>query len=577
MLTTKHLPQSHTGSRFCEFFSHRFNFIKSSYRSAPEWITISDYPIEHRNLWSAYQDPEQLIGLSFGTTSHYAVLDIDRGSPYHPASSEVQYQELLGAYEAIGINNVVTVQSSTSGGLHIYLVFPKALPTFNLAKMLRLTANRAGYEVKDGTLEIYPNTKAFSKEGKTAYKPLRLPLQQGSYLLDKDFEPYSNDIEVFLEQAEAAAEEQDIDLVEIAIEAASQIKQFWRVKGNGDASSFAQDLREQISEGWTGPSQTNDLLRIMGTYGRVFKGLEGQELADYIVTKAESSPGYQQYCHHKHHIQRRGKDWARCIEKYYYPYGSETIRVGSFNQMQQSGSRPEREPKKNVVNQSRQEEALERIKQGMDYVIKTVKVLPRKVGELKNALVEAITQLFGKRPSDKTLYRYKEWWHPQYIQLGNPEPSGEEKAPVISPVSETKQQIEQEVQDKLETSEASQGNGSELCHTPPENSQKIEKEATAPKALEEKDSSVCATPLRYMKVYRLNRHGNGLISKRISSSRTSSYRIQGIPEGSFVKLCRGVKHSRHPELVYVKPVQGAEDWIDGIAVLLSSLTLIDDS
>ena len=395
MLTTKHLPQSYTGQRFCEFFKHRFNFIKSSYSSPPEWITISNYPIEHRNLWSTYQDPERLIGLSFGIVTRYAVLDIDRGSPYHPSNSESEYQELLGAYEAIGINKVVTVQSSSSGGLHIYFVFPKALPTFNLAKMLRLTANRAGYEVKDGTLEIFPNTKAFSKQGKTAYKPLRLPLQQGSYLLDKDFEPYSNDIEVFLNQAEVAAEEQDIGLIEVAIETASQIKHFRRVKGSGDASSFAQDLREQIAQGWTGEGQTNDLLRIIGTYGRVFKGLEGQALIDYIVTKAESSPGYQKYCQHKHHIKQRGKDWARCIEKYYYPYGSQPIRVGSFQEVQKKCNRQEKVAKENVVNQSRQQEAVSRIKQGMDYVIETVKALPTKVGELKNLLLEAITHLFG--------------------------------------------------------------------------------------------------------------------------------------------------------------------------------------
>jgi hypothetical protein len=443
--------------------------------------------------------------------------------------------------------------------------------------MLRLTANRAGYEVKDGTLEIFPNTKAFSKEGKTAYKPLRLPLQQGSYLVDGDFVPYSNDIAVFLDQAEAAAKEQDIDLIEIALETASQIKQFWRVKGSGDASSFAQDLREQIAEGWTGPSQTNDLLRIIGTYGRVFKGLEGEALANYIVEKAESSPGYQKYCHHKHHIQRRGKDWARCIEKYYYPYGSEPIRAGSFNQMQQSGSRPEREPKENVVNQNRQEEALERIKQGMEHVIKTVKALPRKVGELKNALVEAITQLFGKRPSDKTLYRYKEWWHPQHIQQGEPEASGEENLPVMSPVLAKQQENEPEIPDEPETLEASQGKGSGLCHTPYENWQKAEEAVTALKPLQEKDSGVCATPLRYMKVYILNYPGWGLISKRLSRRRETSFRMERIEAGCEVKLCRGSKHSRHPELVYVKPVQGADDWIGGIAVSLSALTLVDDS
>lgn len=631
MLTTKHLPQSYTGQRFCEFFKHRFNFIKSSYSSTSEWITISDYPLEHRNLWCLYQDPERLVGLSFGTTTRYAVLDIDRHSPYHPANSELQYRELLGAYEGVGINSVVTVQSSFSGGLHIYFVFPKALPTFNLARMLRLTAVRAGYEVKDGTLEIFPNTKAFSKQGKTAYKPLRLPLQQGSYLLDKDFVPYSNEIEVFLNQAEAAGEDQDPDLIEVAIETASHIKNFRRVKGDGDACSFAQDLREQIAEGWTGSQQTNDLLRIIGTYGRVFKGLEGQALADYILTKAEASPGYRLYCQHQHNIHRRAKDWGRCIEKYYYSYGSEASRVGTFNQLQKSGSRP---PKENVVNQSRQEEAIDRIKEGVNYVIETVKVLPRQVGEWKRALVEAIIKLFGKRPSDETLYRYKEWWHPQHIKLARPESSSQSSEAVsvqtgvttekgknrtltengVEPKAEQDSQkveprvavnsskameteldtqlssqcssavsraeavstqlIELEAHPDPSTPEALPREASEIFHTPLE--KRLEKEELE-KALNPscgKASKVFSTPPRYMKVFVLDQAANGLVSKRLFG-KESRPKLCSISSGSEVRFCRGYRHSQHPELVYIKPTQGAEDWIGGIAVLFSSLTASD--
>jgi hypothetical protein len=577
VLTTKHLPQSPTGQRFCKFFNHRFNFIKSSYSLTPEWITVSNHPIDHRNLWSAHQDPERLIGLSFGTTTHYAVLDIDRQSPYHPCNSEAQYQELLGAYEAIGINSVLTVQSSLSGGLHVYFVFPKVLPTFGLAHTLRLTAVRAGYEVKDGTLEIFPNTKAYSKQSKTAYKPLRLPLQQGSYLLDKDFVPYSNDIEVFFNQAEAIAEEQDLELLEVAITVANQIKQFRRVKGNGDASSFAQDLREQIAEGWTGSQQTNDLLRIIGTYGRVFKGLEGQALADYIITKAESSPGYRQYCQHQHNIHRRAKDWGRCIEKYYYPYGSEPSRAGTFKQLQKDGGCPEKSPKENLVNQTRQQEAVERIKGGMAQLMDTIKLIPTKVGELKDLLLEAITQLFGKRPSDKTLYRYKEYWHPDHIQTPASVSSDPPATIIVSPELVDDASTQPEVESDKQSPEPSPSKESSLCHTPLEKSPEIIEVHEQVKPLLDEDSSVSATPLRYMKVYELNSCGSGLVSKRFSSTRVSLPKVQSIQFGSKVRLCRGLKHSRHPEIVYVKPAESADDWVDGIAVLRSSLTLLDDS
>lgn len=575
MLTTKHLPQSYTGQRFCRFFKHRFNFIKSSYSSTPEWITISDYPIEHRNLWSVYQDPERLIGLSFGTTTHYAVLDIDCSSPYHPGNSESQYRELLGAYEEVGINSVVTLQSSNSGGLHVYFVFPKALPTFKLAHMLRLTAIKAGYEVKDGKLEIFPNTKTYSKHSKTSYKAVRLPLQRGSWLLDKDFVPYSNDIEVFLEQGEGAAEEQDIELIETAIESASHIKQFRRVKGEGDACSFAQDLREQIGEGWTSFGQTNDLLRIIGTYGRVFKGLEGQALADYIVRTAETSPGYQQYCQHKHNIQRRSKDWGRCIEKYYYPYGSEPTRSGTFKDMQRTGNRQARQVKENVVNRTRQEEAVARIKQGMDYVRQTMAVLPVKVGAMKDLLLEAIYHLFGKRTSDSTLSRYREYWHPDYVSVTSP-PVGESSSTIIDNDdndSASIDAIESEIDLDVENIESSSRNS---CHTPYESLSSTQDKKDISKPLSEETFSLSATPPSYMKVYVLNSFASGLVSRMVFGKESSS-KLYSIQPASLVTLCSGAIHSLHPYLVYVKPLEGAEDWISGIAVLFSSLTLVNDS
>jgi hypothetical protein len=369
--------------------------------------------------------------------------------------------------------------------------------------MLRLTAVRAGYEVKDGKLEIFPNTKTYSKHSKTSYKAVRLPLQRGSWLLDKDFMPYSNDIEVFLEQGEAAAEEQDIELIETAIESASHIKHFRRVKGEGDACSFAQDLREQIGEGWTGFGQTNDLLRIIGTYGRVFKGLEGQALADYIVRTADTSPGYQQYCQHKHNIQRRGRDWGRCIEKYYYPYGSEPTRSGTFKDMQRTGNRQARQVKENVVNRTRQEEAVARIKQGMDYVRQTMAVLPSKVGAMKDLLLEAIYRLFGKRTSDSTLSRYREYWHPDYVSVTSP-PVGESSSAIIDNDdndSASIEAIESEIDLDVENMELSSKNS---CHTPSESLLSTQDEKDISKPLSEESCSFYATPPPYMKVAELN-------------------------------------------------------------------------
>lgn len=102
-----HLPQAEEGKRFCQFFDHRYSFIEANLNGAdrPEWKTISAYPIEHRNLWNRFLDPKTLIGLSFGSSTHYALIDIDRGSPYHAYNDEAAFKRLLGAYEDVGFND----------------------------------------------------------------------------------------------------------------------------------------------------------------------------------------------------------------------------------------------------------------------------------------------------------------------------------------------------------------------------------------------------------------------------------------------------------------------------------------
>ena len=195
---------------------------------------------------------------------------------------------------------------------------------------------------------------------------------------------------------------------EIAVVSAK--KNFSRLKyGDKSASQFWRDLQEQIKEGWSDFGQTNEILRIIGTIGRIFRGLSGEELKAFIVEKAKSLPGYRHYCRHQHNIHQRAKDWGRCIEKYYYPYGSNPNRADTFKDMVKKGR------KENTVNGNRQKEAKIRIEQAVSHIFHTVQKFPQKVGEMKTLLLETLNKLFSIRPSDKTLRKYVGLWHPQYI------------------------------------------------------------------------------------------------------------------------------------------------------------------
>ena len=587
MTNTTHLPLSKTGQRFCQFFNHRFNFIKApnTGEESPQWKTISDYPIEHRNLWNAFCSSSVLIGLSFAPTTHYALLDIDARSPYHPATNELMFKALLGAYEDVGFNAVIVVQSSLSEGIHVYLPLPADVPTYELAVMLRLTAIRSGFQVKDGILEIFPNAKPYSKRP-SPYKAHRLPLQAGSYLLDQDYCPYSNSIKTFLDLVEQAASEQDFSLIQTAMAAAKKVKSFRWVKGDGSkAAAFASDLQEQIVEGWTDFGQTNDLLRVIGTYGRVFEGLGGDSLTEYIASTAQSLPGYREFCRHQYQIAKRAKEWSRCIEKFYYPYGEQRRRAGTFQDLVNEGS------KENKVNHERQVQAVERIKAGMKYLRETLEQLPRRVGQMKEALIEAICSLFGLRPSDKTLNKYRELWHPKF--------NFEEEEVIVTEEVQTEvtEIINQEVEQpeevsptpELVTDLASETNSKKTGPTPLNKSKNEAQLESESKSVPVTDTEFSALPPLYMKVSEWAKAGTVLeydadycYSSLVKLQGEAKPKLQSIQKSQQV-IINSLNHSSylfHSEdvselMVYVIPVEEQNHWLEG--VMVKAMYLVEPS
>jgi hypothetical protein len=61
-----------------------------------------------------------LYGVRFGPTTRYCVLDVDKGSAYHPTRDRFAWRRLIAALEVLGLVQAVVCTSSYSGGLHLY-------------------------------------------------------------------------------------------------------------------------------------------------------------------------------------------------------------------------------------------------------------------------------------------------------------------------------------------------------------------------------------------------------------------------------------------------------------------------
>lgn len=396
------LPSHPHGAKLAQLFSYGWNWIEAPNEGgAVAWKTVDKFPLRPRVLWQRWQDPSVLVGVRFGKDTPYAMIDIDAGSPYHGRLNDIQ--ECL---ETIGLEATVAIRSSFSGGYHIYIPLGRSHPTFGVACAIRQCLEAQGFTVNPGELEIFPNEKQYGKSwiGEFVdYNAHRLPLQpsSGAALVGYDGTPTTNSLAIFLAAWENATKVNaltDDDFTEaIGIARANRRRRGRRA--TGPVEDWREDLLAIISEGWTGPKQTNQLLKDIACYGRVFEKLCGVELAEYVERVATTRPGYEQWCGHQHEIWQRSFMWARAAEKYYWPLGDTPLRTRE---------------KLPDINAQRARDARDRIADAMQHL--RFDVVGLAVRDLAERLVKEA------RCSLQTLYKNLDLWHPNPALEGTPSP-----------------------------------------------------------------------------------------------------------------------------------------------------------
>ena len=409
-------PSSPLGQKLCDLFPYRWATIAGSNDSSTgaKWRTVRKYPLKPRTLWERYQDPGQLVGVRFNKTTTYGMLDIDAGSPYLD-----QLPTIAAALETIGIVRWVPIRSSSSGGLHLYLPLPDTVPTFALACALKQAMTSQGLEVKAGQLEIFPNVKAYGKHWMgdfVEYNAHRLPLQPstGAAILNGDLSPASDSLSHFFALWDNAAQLQDLDDIRQALAIArDNHRKRPRRKNLNSVATWRADLEVEINEGWSGPGQTNGLLKAIACYGRVFEQLEGHDLADYVERIAITRSGYLDHCGHQREITLKARAWANAAEKYYWPLGTE----------------PAREETAYSVNHQRMAEARQRIGAAVD------EIRPNAPGTVKGWVKRLVDVA---HTSVQTLYKHRDLWHPDGAVTAQPEGNTADSPPQIdgSPCSD---------------------------------------------------------------------------------------------------------------------------------------------
>ena len=384
---------------FLGLWNHRFDYIFAPHPdpdTKPDWQTETRYPLPDRSI----EQGAYLYGVRPGPATTYALIDLDRNSPYHPQQDPLALGRINKALEPLGLVANVILTSSGSLGLHIYYPCPKELPSWQLGLVITTLLENKGFKVIPGWLEVFPNRKPYAADGNySLFQAHRLPLQQGSYLLNDDLQPILSSEDMFVRQWHHAAARNDIsmDVLKRTIRQAQRKAYKVTVK----ARKFLNDLDAEIELGWTGPGQTNRLMGRIAMRSYIFghilgaeAPLTGKALADDIARVARALPGFKEYCRHQKTLDRKARDYARSIENKarYYPYAS-----GKAIEVKEGPTE----------NQRRAAEAREHIRQA------TIELFIQ--GNLPEKATHRFKLLCAYRISGHTLYKNQDLWHPAQI------------------------------------------------------------------------------------------------------------------------------------------------------------------
>ena len=277
-------------------------------------------PIDMELAIEVYKSDREQLALGFDTDTDRFTLDIDAGSIYHPDRVDSELDDLLDKLHAANIEGYIPVRSSNSGGVHLIFPVPDKVKSKTLGARITSYLKKRQIVVMDGTLEVYPNKVTYVKSDNpkdwSRCKQVRLPLQAGSFILDRDFQPFTNSLDVFWEYWDECVEINSEFDIDSSFEVSAADKD--RVSPKVAELKFESYVRTKPGywrKGWTGESQTNSILMSLGFSITGYNDV--QHLGNLIFKRSARLPGFDAYCREFQESEKEFKKHCQRVAKYY--------------------------------------------------------------------------------------------------------------------------------------------------------------------------------------------------------------------------------------------------------------------
>jgi hypothetical protein len=261
-----------------------------------------------------------LYGLRFSKYTRVGIIDIDN-KPGHPSKyhSSTEREKISYFFKNEYDINVVWYQSSNSGGWHGYIFLSSPVLTFSLACFLKLALSEAGFELKGGTLETYPNIKS---DKHALYLAIRCPCAEG----------FGADVKTFIADSIKYSSKISEECLEIAREQINKTN-YALAKHKHTPDNFKglhlviyREYMSVIDNGWTNIGQTGRIMYLLITKGKklgLFK--DRSQCFNELIQILPSLPGYNAFCRHTEDLDKRLERqieacWHKASEIEYEPY-----------------------------------------------------------------------------------------------------------------------------------------------------------------------------------------------------------------------------------------------------------------
>lgn len=312
------------------FFYHKHKPLVYHIREERDW-DIKDWysPINYIRRNEAYDywlSETDFIGFRFGTTTNYAIIDIDKKSDYLTPQQVSLVVDLL--YDQLGIEGVILLQSSypsesdddddndddDSPGIH--LLIPFAVPVNSWSLMMSISHALLTNELKinDGLLELFPNFKAYE----SSYKAVRTPGQLGQFILDSDLNPIlectPTNLIPFINQAMEV--NVDFTLPELSPKELKDVKNYYYSTLPAIADNDRL-LTQFKTNGWIEGRSTNSVLPVI-VRNLVRKGYtDPDQIEDEAREIFYEHATYERYSSDSDKRIRKNQGWLYQWAKYY--------------------------------------------------------------------------------------------------------------------------------------------------------------------------------------------------------------------------------------------------------------------